>query len=136
MIYVKINLDDDLFHQLNPDDTADGLTLDEWKEALARITLEHHAPANGNDLINNVGKSQSCMVSKLRIILPGDATNRSALDPAVFAEQLEEMLLLVLPTEKDGLEEHPDQEGSDEEDPREAEIRVRFHIIGHARISM
>ena len=89
-----------------------------------------------NARISNVGKSQSCMVSKLRIILPGDATNRSALDPAVFAEQLEEMLLLVLPTEKDGLEEHPDQEGSDEEDPREAEIRVRFHIIGHARISM
>ena len=48
VIYVKINLDDDLFHQLNPDDTADGLTLDEWKEAVARITLERHAPASGD----------------------------------------------------------------------------------------
>ena len=63
-IFVKINLDDDLFQQLNPDDTADGLSLDEWHEAIARLTLEHFSPA------------------------AGDATERPPLEPEVFAGQV------------------------------------------------
>ena len=79
IIYVKINLDDELFHQLNPDDSADGLTLEEWQEALARICLER---------ISDAGI---------------DATQQDALDPAEFARELDDFVAnYILPPLKEG----------------------------------